>query len=486
MGLPAARLHSRYNPQAEAERYIDALNLGGGIEYFILIEPGLGYLIPALQKRFNDSRIMVLHADSRFRENAAESPDVPVWYPDSGETVQGFLEGLIPDSGADKVRVIEWRPSLGLYGEACRFLAAETAEFIKRADASRRTAAAFGSRWVRNFFKNLSVVRRALRFRPGDAPVVITGSGPGLESALPRIRAMRAGALVLAAASSLPALAEGGVVPDMAISTDGGAWALLHLYACFRGPGTPRLAAALTAALPSQCAALPLLALSDGSLWQNMVLAALGIPSALIPQRGTVTASALELALVISSGPVYLAGMDLAVRDIRTHARPYGFDHLWYSAASRLRPLYSRCFARSNDTRRGGSHAVYASWFKSRLAAAAWPDRIFPLGDNHAVFGAPADAALPRQHEADGKEPWFQETCFQETCFQETAISGSPAERAGRGAGVLIDALGDPRYAPAITGELGPLLFPEANTITADDIREALRGIAARYGGNRG
>ena len=92
-----SRLHSRYNPQTEAERYIDALNLSDNIKYFILIEPGLGYLIPALQSRCKGSTIIALHADSRFREQAAEVPAIPAWYPDSAVSVQDFLEKEIPE-----------------------------------------------------------------------------------------------------------------------------------------------------------------------------------------------------------------------------------------------------------------------------------------------------------------------------------------------------------------------------------------------------
>ena len=468
-------LHSRYNPEAEAERYIDALNLGGGAAYFILIEPGLGYLVPALRNRYANSRIIVLHADSRFR-TAAEA-DVPVWRPGGGETVQRFLEREIPDVAASSVRIIEWRPSLRIYGEACHRLIAETAEYIKRADANYRTAAAFGGAWTANFFKNLTLVRSALRFKPMSVPVVITGSGPGLEPVLPRLRVIQERVFILAASSSVPALREGGVTPDMVISTDGGSWALSHLYSCVRCfPGLWPLAAAFTAAVPSQCAAHPFLVLNDGSLWQSLVLGELGVPSVIIPQRGTVTASALELALVLSSGAIYLAGMDLSVRDIRTHARPYGFDHLFYGAASRFRPVYSQCFARAGDTRRGGSHAVYAAWFKNRLAVPG--GRIFSLGGNHAVFetDCPEDPL--------GKNlPAGDKGTIVEDHFRGLPLTGEPAARRRQGAAALIRALDDPRYADALRGELAPLLFPGATGISGREIGEAVRALAARCGG---
>jgi hypothetical protein len=506
-----AKLHSRYQPQAEADRYIGALAIRPDVDCCIFIEPGLGYLVQALQQRRPECRIAVLHADSSFREAEVLCPGVPAWYPDSGIGVQEFLESAIPDTAV--VQIIEWKPSIAAVGEGCLALVRESAEFAKRAAASRRTGAAFGRRWLRNFFRNLAIVQETLLYRAMDTPVVITGSGPSLEAALPQIREHRDGLFVMAASSSLPALAAAGIVPDMIVSTDGGGWALLHLHACFRNQDVPvqsrltaeknrlttpavlmrpsltatknrltvpitlasptMLALGLTAAIPSQCAALPVLPISDGSLWQSIALNAVGIPSALVPQRGTVTASALELAMALSTGGIYLAGMDLAVSDIRSHARPYGFDHLFFGTASRLRPVYSQCFARSGDIRAGGSHDVYAAWFNSRLAS--WPERIFSLGGNHAAL----ENALPTRSLEGGRGN-------DGNVFKAVAVPGSPQGRCDRAFEALADALGKEQYAATLAGELAPLLFPSHKEVSPGDIVEALRHIAARYRGQAG
>jgi hypothetical protein len=455
-------LHSRYQPQLEADRYIEALNPGHDIEYFILIEPGLGYLISSLRACRPDSKIVVLHADACFRETESRYPDVPAWFPDSGMGVQEFLEVKIPEGAS--TRIIEWRPSLNVYGDMCLKLVRESTDFIKRAEAGRRTGAAFGRRWVRNFFRNLALLDQVLQYRTLDMPIVITGSGPSLEAALPEIRAAREGVFTLAASSSLPALAAGGITPDMTIATDGGGWALFHLHACFRMASAKlvrptKLAMPLCAAVPSQCAAFPVLVLNDGSLWQSMALHSLGIPSVLVPQRGTVTASALELALALGTGNIFLAGMDLAVQDIKTHARPYGFDPLFSGTASRLRPLYSQYFMRSGDMKAGGSHDVYAAWFGNRISS--WPQRIFTLGGNHAVFDNLPRASLETQPQTG-------------EYFQVVTLNSSPSERRAHVLETLVAALDNPGYAPALCGELAPLLFPGRSDVLPGEIAQSL------------
>jgi hypothetical protein len=215
---------------------------------------------------------------------------------------------------------------------------------------------------------------------------------------------------------------------------------------------------------------MPLLILNDGSLWQNIVLKELGLPSVMIPQRGTVTASALELALVLSTGSIFLAGMDLAVQDIRTHARPYGFDHLFFNAASRFLPVYSQNFIRCGYMQQGGSHDIYAAWFKNQLIR--WPKRIFSLGANHAVFenGASPPRHIPRRKNNDD---YFK--------ILPAGVESAP-RLCEKGANVLLRGLEDPLLAGDLNAGLAPLLFPSEVQVTHEKLKEAITEIAGRYG----
>jgi hypothetical protein len=160
----AEKLHSRYQPQAEADRYIAALNIRQGVDYFILVEPGLGFLIQALKNIHPESKTVILHADNCFRD--AHSPQVPAWYPDSEISVQEFLEKEIPEAAT--IQIIEWKPAIRVFGDFCLALVRESADFIRRAAASRRTGAAFGRKWVRNFVQGNGYAR--CHYRIGAKP----------------------------------------------------------------------------------------------------------------------------------------------------------------------------------------------------------------------------------------------------------------------------------------------------------------------------
>jgi len=483
-------LHSRYNPKGEAERYINSLSLNDRIRFFILIEPGLGYMTAPLRRRVPNARIIAIHAEGKTEQNTESLPfdllktNAPdsEWYPDMDIPLQNFLENEIDDCGATEIRILEWRPALALYGELYLNLVEEAAAFVKRSDANIRTTKGFGSRWLKNFFKNLELIREVFCPVQLSIPFLVTGAGPGLEESISLIKeeSRRDSLFILAVSSSAAALKAGGLIPDMVISTDGGNWARFHLYEFWRmennraasncrppfsfsgsanyGSTLP-LAAALTAALPSQSESLPILPISDGSLWQTLILKELNIPHIVLPQRGTVSASALDLAFALSKDEIYIAGMDLATRDIRSHARPYSLDCILEEKAARLNPLYSQTYRRSSMIKAGGSFDVYASWFEKEIRI--FSKRLHPLGDNNPLFSS-CKNNLPKKVQTVSireKNKYFPENFKIVKLKHEDNISA-------RAFAVLERAIKDPCLSLKLRKELSPLLSTGSRTIS--------------------
>jgi hypothetical protein len=470
--LYSASLHSRYNPQGEAERYIDSLSLNEKTRFFILIEPGLGYMVAPLKRKAPHAKVIALHA-----EKPRQTPSIKAdsqWYPETGVPVQEFLEAEIPDSQAFEIRLLEWRPALNVYGHLYRALVEEAAAFIKRSDANARTTKAFGSRWFKNFFKNLSIIKTVISSAGpvNDSlsgvllPLLVTGAGPGLEDAIPIIKSVVPGGLfILASSSSMAALEANDLIPDLAISTDGSNWARLHLFNSFRNSSEKKetcpLATAMTAAIPSQCGALPILVISDGSLWQTTILRELKIPFIALPQRGTVTAAALDLAFALTNGQIYIAGMDLENRDMRSHARPYSFDILIEEKASRANPAYSQTYKRSSLLKAGGSYGIYASWFEKQLRL--YPRPLYSIGKNNSIF-EPPKAAFPGVTEQGNGSLKFQTIPLN--------FASSPCETA---LAVLENALKDPAQSEALQKEIKSLILPENRAVSQNELIDLIR-----------
>ncbi|MCL2008029.1 MAG: DUF115 domain-containing protein [Treponema sp.] len=461
------QLHSRYNPQAEADRYIDSFDLNNNTLYFILIEPGFCYLTAPIKKKVPGAKIIALHAEE-LPQNTPQgiiNPDSR-WAPGTGVPLKDFLEKEIPDCEASRIQIIEWRPALNIYGRKYLSLMEESVDFIKRADANTRTIKTFGLRWVRNFFRNLNLIRTVLMPKSLSIPIYIAGAGPSLEDQNIIMKAApREEYYILSASSAVMALREAGLTPDMIIATDGTPWALLHLYEAFRPELNMPLAISMTASLPSECITLPLLPISDGSLWQSIILKELKIPFITLPQRGTVTATALDLAFTLTEGEVYICGMDLVNRDLLSHSRPYSFDLLLEKEERRLNPFYSQKYKRSTLLHSGGSYGIYTAWFKKQVEN--YPKRLYSLGDNNPIFDS---------YRAGNKKPG-KNLSMEKTVRFNTIKIKHDSKPSYIAIAILEKALSNPKTGEILSNELFPLVLPDNNNRSVDDLLGALKRI---------
>ncbi|MCL1929046.1 MAG: DUF115 domain-containing protein [Treponema sp.] len=436
-------IHSIYNPKAEAEKYIDSLNLKP-YKYFILIEPGLNYLAFSLKNKFSASQIISLHCSSFFSDNELS------WNPASAETLEDFLERLLFNTDASEVKLIDWKPSVNAYGKACLDLISVTVELIKRVSAGRKTIQNFGKRWFKNALNNMELINNTVFVKTGSMQILVCASGPSLEDSINDIflwKKKSPSLFIIAVSSAAPVLLFNGIKPDIVITTDGGSWAGFHLIEFIRHckyniGERPYISAALTANLPSHIDNYPVIVLRDGSLWQNILLQQAGYFSLEFPQRGTVSVSALDFAFYLTTGNVYICGMDFSHRDLLTHARPYAFEKISEQKQNRKNPLYSQFFERQNMIHHSGSHNIYASWFSTHLSS--FDVRLYSVGKS--IFKLPAgkpflDDSGTRMHFAiqNKKKKTTKKDCID----------------------ILFNSIKNPLMTKQLEKELGELLLPD-------------------------
>jgi hypothetical protein len=86
----------------------------------------------------------------------------------------------------------------------------------------------------------------------------------------------------------------------------------------------------------------------------------------LLPQRGTVVASGIDLAFLLTEGGVYTAGFDLSHIDILTHTRPYRFDDDMLLRSIRTNVYYNQKFKRAYSISKTESGKIYSQWFEKQ------------------------------------------------------------------------------------------------------------------------
>ncbi|MDR0456688.1 MAG: DUF115 domain-containing protein [Treponema sp.] len=196
------------------------------------------------------------------------------------------------------------------------------------------TLTRLGRRYIRNALRNLSLIPRCYSLSQlsfADAPVLVLGAGPSLDTTLdglcshfdrallvPEKRPFR----IICVDTCLPVLKERGIRPDLAVILESQHWNLDD----FIGLSGWNVPAALDfSALPSSSAVL------SGGLflfftpWTQLNiferLAAAGLLPASLPPLGSVGLSAAFIARRLTRGTIIIAGLDFSFTLDSYHAR---------------------------------------------------------------------------------------------------------------------------------------------------------------------
>lgn len=352
-----ARLHSRYDPAKEAARYVDAQSFSCNPLFIVVTEPGESHLAKALRARYPAARLLALRYDKELFSESDSLWD-GVWRPGTGSEVSSWLFSAIPDEFLPLTAFLPWKPSDSIWPSLSSYVWNSIASVIRLQTSVMYTRSAFGKRWLANCVRNALFARNPVGLSVPDKPVLLAAAGPSLESLFP----FESGRFfVCSVSSALACLRAHGVIPDLAIATDGGYWARSH----FRDiPANVPVAFPLEAAIPSSVLRHnPLAVLDYGSEMERFLLGIAGIGGERAMRNGTVTGTAATFLLDRFDGPVFASGLDLRPTQARSHARPNAGGIAVESSSARTRPLSHALFESGRDT---ASLDMYASWFSSR------------------------------------------------------------------------------------------------------------------------
>jgi hypothetical protein len=349
-------LHSRYDPEREALRFAQERLGSSKPTHVVLLGPCLDYLSKALRSLLPRAFILSIQFAPGFARISAGKPDA-AWDSDSSLPLSAFLDEALGEDAISGISVIEWEPAAKAFPAEAMRAREEVKASLDRLTSSTATVKASGKRWIENACASFVLIERAQRPLPSSSPVLVAAAGPSLPESLLSIAAFKDRLCAISVASALSSCLHEGFEPGLAVSTDGSYWSRLHLYP-FAQRGFPKdclLATPLTAA-PSAalCRAAGVFVFNQGSFVEAELAPGLYDPSAKetppsLPPHGTVSGSAIHLAASLCSGPIIVAGLDLASYGELDHARPHGFDSFLSAGSRRAEPLEGRLWSRSRE-----------------------------------------------------------------------------------------------------------------------------------------
>jgi hypothetical protein len=381
-GLPSLtykgkQLHSCYDPESEAKKFVQTSKLGEQSLY-IHLNPGYGYHIKYLQKLFPKTKHIIFTTYLALFE-VSKTLEFPIVYATSMVEVSSFLCQINIDPLAG-VQVLGWQSQVfaheHLYIKTLQWIN----DYIKIQVININTGKVFSKQWKQNATLHCMQSRFYKVKQKSQGLLLLLASGPSLALHTDNILNIVSSAIIWALPSSLSFCAVHGIKPHCVVQSDGGFWSQYHWTAGIEKPdcilAEPRARLLRTA---PKIPIIPFVSCEESE--KAMYTKYPQIPYR-VPDNGSVAFQAIYLARHFHNGPILILGLDLASLDLRNHVRPHSFDSLYYEKQNRLHSLTLN----EQETQYIGSR-----WLRSKSQALVAESLPFTNADNHIFQIGPSE-----------------------------------------------------------------------------------------------
>lgn len=362
--------HSNYNPEKEAERFVNLIECNFIPEQIIISEPALSYIIVFLRKRFPTSKIIAIRYCSFFKKQDNLFDNVIYQLKD--------IDSFLDDDKFTRTLFLSWNQSEKIFIQEHQVFWKYIKDKLKTCSDILATREYFNFRWLKNSFIFFTNSFQATKINSTSLPILIIASGFSLKDSLEKIKINKNNYFIIALSSSLNPLIDNDIIPDIVISTDGGYWAKKHLEILTKKKLNIPIAVTPESAIPSTLFSTnPIIPLCYNDEISNLFFNLCSVPYNFGKRNGTVAGTAVELALQITSNFVGIIGMDLTTTKGFSHTQPNSLELFNKQKDFYFNNTTTRLFNSELST---GSLDIYASWFKNQNKN--FYERLFRIHEN--------------------------------------------------------------------------------------------------------
>ena len=353
-------LHSSYAPLKEAERFVQSQKPPFEPEYIVITEPALSYCVPYLRKKFSNAKIGAIRYCTEFSNQDSDFDFV--FTSNNVINLKNTLLNYFTEENLFSVFFISWPASEKAFSEENKIAWNQIKEALYTAKTLLITRQFFEKKWLINTANFVKYANNFYALKKSNSPVFVAASGPSLKDILPLLKTIQSKFIIIALSSAISVLLHNGITPDFCINTDGGYWAGEHLKKL------------LDTSLPL---ALSCEAYCKKSILQNSKIIPLNysdgmslelckntnIPFIKASRNGTVSGTALELALNLTDSKVYFTGLDLCSQNGFQHTQP---NELEINTSITDNKLSSKEKRLARASFKNESLEIYEEWFKKQ------------------------------------------------------------------------------------------------------------------------
>ncbi len=368
-------LHSVYNPEREASNFVKNISTNFIPSYIIITEPGLSYCEKYLRIRFPNTKLIAIRYTNFFTESNSHW-DYVIYNYDSPHLFTDRLFSILSEEDILSSLFLAWKPS-ACFSTIDKTTWLSIKQSVERAQKVISTQQFFSKKWLKNIFKFCINLSSAFQIIPGHSPIVITASGPSLKFAFNFLKKYRKSFFLIAVSSSILPLLHEQIIPDLCISTDGGFWATKHLDILHFTNKNISIAASAESALNNFLLSGKnnIIPLTYNDSIENTFLKTCNIPTLSAVRNGTVSGTAIDLALSLTDGQIFCCGLDLCAAKGFQHTQPNALELSDCNTDTRLQPKEQRIMKQRFNS---SSLEIYRNWFSSHN----FEGRTFRIADN--------------------------------------------------------------------------------------------------------
>ena len=364
-------LHSMYDPLKEAERFA-SFTPTFNPKYIAVTEPALSYSSEFLRKKYPNARLVCIRYADAFNESNSKWDKTFL----VSENIVEKLFNYMGEDGIAQCHFLSWKASESAFKDEYEKCWNQIKECVLKSQSILATQSYFSRRWLKNSCRFFMTEKKLAALSKGNSPVLVCASGTSLESSLQKIREHRNNFFLIAVSSALSPLLNNEIIPDLCISTDGGFWAKPHIGRIMKDKNIS-LAISPESSIYSQILTqTTIIPLDYGDGCSKSLFDDFNEKGVSARRNGTVSGTAMELARSITTGPIFLAGLDLSSASGFQHTQPNENEKINSLADSRLKSKETRIAPQTFSSK---SLEIYCQWFKNYEHA----ENIYRLSNHH-------------------------------------------------------------------------------------------------------